>query len=56
MCCWVREQLGKGAAGELEEAAKEGGVGGDGFVELDGPACVSGATWLGLACLRAGVV
>ena len=30
-----------------------GGVGIDGFAELDCPACVSGATWLGFACLLA---
>ena len=50
---WVRGQLGQGAAGEWKETAKEGGVGVDGFVELDGSACVSGAAWLGLACLLA---
>ena len=45
--------MGKGAAGEWEEAAKEGGVGVDGFVELDGPACVAGAAWFCLDCLLA---
>ena len=48
----MREQLGQSAAEEWEEVAKEGGVGVDGFVELDGPACVAGAAWLGLlACV-----
>ena len=50
MCCWVKEQLGQGAAGESEKL--HGGVGVDGFVELFCAACVSDAAWLGLrACL-----
>ena len=50
MCCWVKEQLDQGAAGESEK--QHGGVGVDGFVELFCAACVSGAAWLGLlACL-----
>ena len=50
MCCWVREQLDQGAAGESEK--QHGGVGVDGFVELFCAACVSGAAWLDLlACL-----
>ena len=56
MCCWVKEQLDQGTAGESEK--QHGGVGVDGFVEFDGfvelfcAACVSGAVWLDLlACL-----
>ena len=51
MCCWVIEQLDQGTAGESEK--QHGGVGVDGFVELFCAACVSGAAWLGLACLLA---
>ena len=56
MCCWVKEQLDQGTAGESEKQHGHGWVGVDGFVELFCAACVSGAAWLGwLACLPAGV-
>ena len=54
--------LGERAVGprrcwRMGRSSKEGGeVGVDGIVELECPACVSGAAWFGLACLPAGVV
>ena len=53
----MREQLGQGAAGVWEEAAKDGGVSVDGFVGwmvLRVLLVRLGFAWL--ACLRAGVV
>ena len=46
------DQVGQGTAGEWTKQQGEGGV--DGFVELFvSCVCVSGAAWLGLACLLA---
>ena len=54
MCCWVKEQLDQGTAGESEK--QHGGVGVDGFVCKVVLCCV--CFWCGLAwlpCLPAGV-
>ena len=47
--------LGERAVGPRRcwRMGKGGGVGIDGFAEFDGSTCVSGAAWLGLACLLA---
>ena len=49
--------LGERAVGPMHfrrmGRSRKGGVSIDGFGELNGPACVSGAAWLGFSCLLA---
>ena len=53
MFIWLGERaVGPRRCWRMGRSSKEGGVGVDGFVEFDGPACVTGAVWLGLlACV-----